>query len=156
MTLPAVRGFFGPYRFLSNFHFVNVELDGEIYRTTEHAYQAAKTLDLDARRMIQRMSAPRDARKAGQNVKIREGWEEENIKWDTMYDLSCQKYSKGQTMHDLLCTYPMYLEETNTWGDTYWGVCRGVGRNELGKILMMIREDLMAIQQQEILTAMGR
>jgi ribA/ribD-fused uncharacterized protein len=152
MTLPAVRGFFGPYRFLSNFHFVNVQLDGEIYRTTEHAYQAAKTLDLDARRMIQRMSAPRDARKAGQTVRIRDGWVE-GIRWDTMYDLSCQKYSKGQTMHDLLCTYPMYLEETNTWGDVYWGVCRGKGENQLGKILMTVREDLMAIQQQLMLDA---
>jgi len=152
----GIHGFFGPYRFLSNFHFVDVELDGEIYKTTEHAYQAAKTLDLDARRMIQRLSHPRDARIAGQAVPVREGWEDQNIKWDTMYDLSCQKYSKGQLMHDLIATYPLYLEETNTWGDVYWGVCKGRGRNELGKILMMVREDLVTIMQQEALDAMGR
>lgn len=29
--------------------------------------------------------------------------------------------------------------EGNSWGDTYWGVCRGVGQNNLGKILMNIR-----------------
>lgn len=142
----GIYGFFGPYRFLSNFHFVDVELDGEIYRTTEHAYQAAKTLDLDARRVIQRLSHPRDARKAGQNVKIRDGWEQ-GLKWDTMYDLSCQKYSKGSLMSELIATYPLYLEETNTWGDVYWGVCNGKGQNQLGKILMIVRDELIAIQQ---------
>jgi ribA/ribD-fused uncharacterized protein len=145
----GVYGFFGPYRFLSNFHFVQVQLDGELYRTTEHAYQAAKTLDLDARRLIQRLSAPRDARIAGQKVQYRDGWEE--MKWDVMYDLTCQKFSNEKLMHDLIGTYPMYLEETNTWGDTYWGVCRGVGQNQLGKILMKVREDLISIQQQGIL-----
>lgn len=152
MTSQGIHGFFGPYRFLSNFHFVNVELDGEIYRTTEHAYQAAKTLDLDARRMIQRLSHPRDARIAGQAVPMRERWEAQH-KWETMYDLTCQKFSKGHLMHDLIATYPLYLEETNTWGDVYWGVCRGKGRNELGKILMRVREELMVILQQEVLAS---
>jgi len=34
------------------------------------------------------------------------------------------------------------LIEGNTWGDTYWGVCRGRGSNNLGKLLMKIREVL--------------
>jgi len=35
------------------------------------------------------------------------------------------------------------LEETNTWGDKYWGVCNGEGENQLGKLLMKIRENIM-------------
>ena len=35
-----------------------------------------------------------------------------------------------------------YLEEGNTWHDTYWGVCNGKGKNKLGKILMQVREEL--------------
>lgn len=34
--------------------------------------------------------------------------------------------------------------EGNTWDDTYWGVCKGVGTNYLGKLLMIVRNDLKA------------
>ena len=33
-----------------------------------------------------------------------------------------------------------YIEETNHWGDVFWGVCDGVGESNLGKVLMGIRE----------------
>jgi len=33
------------YRFLSNFHPCEVEMDGETYPSVEHAYQTAKSLD---------------------------------------------------------------------------------------------------------------
>jgi N-glycosidase YbiA len=154
MKTPLILGFFGPYRFLSNFHFVNVEYDGMVYRTTEHAYQAAKTFDIEARERIQRMTAPRDARAAGQLVKYRDDWEQ--IKDDVMYDLTCQKYAYDPLRSMLLETSDAYLEETNTWGDRYWGVCQGTGQNKLGKILMKVRSDLRAIQEQEVLDAMGR
>ena len=42
----------------------------------------------------------------------------------------------------LLATAACYLEETNTWGDCFWGVCGGCGENHLGKILMRVRERL--------------
>ena len=32
------------------------------------------------------------------------------------------------------------IVEENTWGDTFWGVCKGVGENHLGKLLMEIRD----------------
>ena len=34
------------------------------------------------------------------------------------------------------------LIEGNTWNDTYWGVCNGVGKNTLGQLLMKIREEI--------------
>jgi len=36
-------------------------------------------------------------------------------------------------------TNPHELVEGNWWGDKYWGVCKGVGENKLGKILMKVR-----------------
>ena len=42
----------------------------------------------------------------------------------------------------LLGTGDTYLEEGNTWNDTFWGVCNGVGENNLGRILMEVREEL--------------
>ena len=32
------------------------------------------------------------------------------------------------------------LVEGNEWGDVFWGVCKGVGDNHLGKLLMEFRE----------------
>lgn len=34
------------------------------------------------------------------------------------------------------------LVEGNWWHDTFWGVCNGFGENNLGKLLMKIREEL--------------
>ena len=36
------------------------------------------------------------------------------------------------------------LVEGNTWGDKVWGVCDGVGENNLGKTLMRIRDALFS------------
>jgi len=35
------------------------------------------------------------------------------------------------------------LENANDWGDDYWGTCRGIGENRLGKILMKLREEFL-------------
>jgi len=154
MTQQGIFGFFGPYRFLSNFHFVDVELDGVVYRTTEHAYQAAKTIDPEIRERFQRLTAPRDARRLGQQIEIRPDWE--SVKYEVMYDLNLQKFSKGPLLWDLLMTGDSYLEETNTWGDQYWGVCNGKGQNNLGKILMAIRSELRWAQEADLIDGMGR
>lgn len=42
----------------------------------------------------------------------------------------------------LLDTRGKYLEETNYWGDTFWGVCDGVGENWMGKLLMEVRAEV--------------
>ena len=34
------------------------------------------------------------------------------------------------------------ISEENTWGDTFWGICEGKGENNLGKILMEVRDSL--------------
>ncbi len=34
------------------------------------------------------------------------------------------------------------LIEGNTWRDTFWGIYEGKGENNLGKLLMKIREEL--------------
>ena len=46
VTVPAaIRIFRGKHYFLSNFYTAEVEYEGVIYRTLEHAYQAAKFFD---------------------------------------------------------------------------------------------------------------
>lgn len=138
-----ILGFKGPYRFLSNFWPAKVELDGLEYQTTEHAYQAAKTLDVAERKEIRESAKPGDAKKLGKKLTMRPDWEQ--VKFQVMENVVRQKFTKYKDLKEmLLSTGDDYLEETNNWQDVYWGVCNGKGQNKLGKILMKIRDEIRA------------
>jgi hypothetical protein len=49
----------------------------------------------------------------------------------------------------LLLTGDEELIEGNFWGDVFWGVCNGVGKNHLGKILMEVRSELGGAQSTQ-------
>ena len=129
----------GPHRFMSNFWPATVNLDGIDYVTVEHAYQAAKSLDPDKREIVRDMPSPAAAKRAGRRLKSRTDWDA--VKVDVMRALLQQKFAYGTALRRQLdATAPATLEEGNTWGDTFWGVCGGRGRNMLGKLLMEIRD----------------
>ena len=133
-----ITSFHGSNRFLSNFWPCNIVLDGEYYWTVEHAYQAAKTLELDDRKRVQKASTPGQAKALGRHLVMRIEWDV--IKLRVMTDLVWQKFSNNPDLRKkLLDTKSARLVEGNTWGDTFWGVCNGVGENHLGDILMRTR-----------------
>lgn len=137
-----ISGFQGKYRFLSNFWPATVHYDGDSYPTVEHAYQAAKSLNLAYRGQIKNCPSPGLAKRVSRQATLRAGWDD--MKLFIMTDLVTQKFKQHPALAQrLLLTYPDEIEETNTWGDTFWGVCGGRGSNYLGKILMKIREDLV-------------
>ena len=141
--MERIEGFHNEFEFMSNFVSCRVVLDGVTYPTTEHAYQAAKTLDLGERVIIQHAKGPGHAKKLGQLLTIRPDWDD--VKERVMNDLLIQKFSQPIFMEQLLATSDAYLEETNWWKDRYWGVCDGRGLNRLGHLLMKVRVDLRAI-----------
>lgn len=135
-----IDDFRGDYRWLSNFHRVDVELDGVRYPSTEHAYQAAKTLDSLQRESIRVLPTCGMAKRAGQRLVLRADWEP--IKRDVMLELLRQKYRLPELRTLLLQTGDAVLVEGNTWGDTYWGMCNGVGENWLGRLTMQVRDEI--------------
>jgi len=137
----AIKDFSKEYSFLSNFYPSEVEIDGMKYPTVEHAYQAAKTFNSTEREMILKQETPGKAKRAGKKVHIRLDWE--GIKISIMYYLVRQKFKNDvELKNKLMNTENEKLVEGNTWGDTFWGVCRGVGENHLGKVLMKIRGEI--------------
>lgn len=138
-----IKGFFKEHRWLSNFSDAWVKMDNRWYSSVEHAYQAAKTFDEDLRTQIRNAPTPGQAKKLGKELIPRDDWDE--VKEDVMTDLLIQKFCQSEYRELLLATENMYLEETNTWGDVYWGVCNGRGLNRLGEIIMGLREDLQQI-----------
>lgn len=132
--------FSGEYRFLSNFWPARVELDGMTFPTVEHAYVAAKTTSIAKRESVACISHAGKVKRFGRTLVLREDWEE--VKLGVMTDLVRQKFKHPDLAQLLKNTREHDLIEGNTWGDTYWGVCKGVGTNHLGRILMMVRGEL--------------
>lgn len=60
-----------------------------------------------------------------------------------MKDVVEAKFSQNPDLaKKLLETEDAYLEEGNDWGDRIWGTVNGIGANNLGRILMEVREIL--------------
>ena len=136
-----IKGFFGEYRFLSNFELGEVVFEGIKYPSSENAYQAAKSLNTDVREKFVNIE-PADSKKLGRKIIVRNDWEK--VKYNVMYEIVLDKFTRNKNLGDLLInTGDKYLEETNHWKDTIWGVCNGVGKNWLGKILMDVRSQLV-------------
>jgi ribA/ribD-fused uncharacterized protein len=138
-----INSFQGKYAFLSNFYPATLEYNGTLYPTSEHAYQASKTNSKLDRDYIASRPTPGQAKKAGQFVQHRPYWED--VKVPIMREIVYLKFAMVHNEHlkkMLLATEDVQLVEGNTWGDVYWGVCKGQGANLLGKILMQVRKDL--------------
>lgn len=135
----AITSFNAEFRFLSNFWAAIIRVDDMIFLTVENAYQATKTEDLYERRPFMYIS-PGRAKKLGKKITLRPGWD--GMKLHVMEQLLLQKFAATYLKEALLRTGDRELIEGNKWGDTFWGVCEGLGQNHLGKILMKIRKEL--------------
>jgi len=134
-----IKGLFGKYRWMSNFHECHVCFDNMMYTSTENAYQSAKCKNVNERILFLGLT-PFKAMKLGrEGVEVRDDWEQ--VKYDTMACIVFDKFYRDKELRSLLLdTGNKYIEETNHWGDVYWGVCDGVGKNNMGKILMRVRD----------------
>lgn len=128
------------YEFLSNFYPTKLSFEGITYYNSEAAYQAQKCLLQTDRLQFALLSAD-EAKRLGQKLEIRPDWDE--IKYDIMEKVVYAKFTQNPALaQDLLDTGDKTLKEGNYWGDLYWGVSlkTGEGENNLGKILMALRE----------------
>lgn len=147
LTAEPIRGFSGPYSFLSNFApcviLPRPGSDLPPAPTVEHAYQASKTLDADQQLAILTAATPGKAKRLGAKATLRPDWLD--IRVELMERLLAQKFQMPGTLaSQLIDTYPAALVEDNSWGDTFWGVCNNKGQNRLGELLMARRAELIS------------
>jgi hypothetical protein len=144
--MPPITHFHGDHFFLSNFYPIALTVEGDVYPTLEHAYQALKTFDPAERQTVREAGSPSKAKRLGRRVTLRADWEK--IKFDLMRDLLRQKFAHPDLRQLLLDTGAAELIEGNTWGDRVWGctVSAGqwIGQNHLGKLLMEVRDEILA------------
>lgn len=153
--IKEIRGFEGQHEFLSNFYICSMDMNvGDImfhFYSSEVAYQMFKIFKnwknptqeelLRALAFVSDCPTPGRAKRKGRKIEIdAEYWD--SVKQDVMYEILKSKFQNAKLKEKLLKTEDAYLEETNTWNDTYWGVCDGEGQNMLGKLLMRLRSDI--------------
>lgn len=127
------------HSYLSNFWISDIWFDSWLYPSVEHAFQAAKTLNLNDRAIVRDASTPAKAKKIGRRIEKRSDWD--SIRIDVMRTLVKQKF-KDPKLLKKLCEIDGTIEEGNYWGDVFWGVDESrKGQNNLGKILMEIRDE---------------
>jgi len=140
-----IKHFKDEYRFLSNFAPVRVEFEGATYASVEHAYVAAKTLNPVLRHEVKGIPTAAQAKQFGKSLSLRPDWE--NVRLSIMEKLVRQKFSNTEYGEQLFATGSVPIVEGNFWHDNFWGSCvctncGDKGKNNLGKILMKVREEL--------------
>ena len=135
-----INSFRGKYSFLSNMYVCNVVYDGMKFKCSEAAFQAAKVKDKNLRVKFTLMDGY-EAKREGRKVKLREDWDD--VKLNIMGRILLDKFCRNKELGiALIESGNELLVEGNNWGDRYWGVCNGVGENNLGKLLMRLRKYL--------------
>jgi predicted NAD-dependent protein-ADP-ribosyltransferase YbiA (DUF1768 family) len=151
-----IKGFFGEYRFLSNFWPAKVVLDNVEYTSVELAYQAAKW-NPDSRNYFLTCTELDSIEYNRNNIPIGYSTEDWNyIKLSIMTNLVRQKFDptiNPENHKSLMGTQNKHLEEMNWWGDLYWGTNQdGEGDNHLGKLLMETRSKSMPALKEKFNT----
>lgn len=140
-----IASFKNEYDFLSNFYPVPITYDSLTFTCVEGAYQASKSGSLKVGRCFVNLTGA-EAKKGGKLI-IDIRWDWVQVKVPIMYDLIKLKFVEGTPLAQrLIDTYPHQLVEGNYWGDTFWGVCKGVGTNHLGNLLVTVRNELMGLE----------
>lgn len=130
-----------PYGFLGNFYPSKMFIYGRWWKWVEAPYQAAKTVVLEERDAICCAEKPMEARNLGQKVTMVSDWD--HLKREVMKECCLAKFLQHPDLRkQLMETGTEELIEDSPI-DSWWGCGKdGNGRNELGKILMEIREAL--------------
>jgi len=145
MSHDPIISFSADHAFLSNFFAHAITIDGDTYPTNEHAFQALKTDDPEERRRVREAPTPASAKSKGKRVTLRAGWDME--RFVVMECVVRIKFADPELVAKLVDTGDREVIEGNTWRDPTWGCIKTkdggwTGRNELGKILMKVREEL--------------
>lgn len=127
----------------SNFYRSSVDLDGKMWPTVEHYYQAMKAVSEPDQEAIRLAASPGLAKRMGQKTVIKENWEK--TKFEVMLKALRVKFAHTELRAILLKTgnRPIYEDSPS---DKVWGTGTlkgtGPGRNLLGTALMQVRREI--------------
>ena len=136
-----------PYGAFSNLYRRSIEFEGEVFPTSEHAYQAGKARKPAVRKWLMEAPSPGLLAMAAHGLYY---WDVapggSKIKFDRMRAVLYAKFTQHDDLKELLLsTGEARLVETATVDNEVnrlWGEVNGSGRNMLGVLLVEIRSRL--------------
>ena len=131
------------YGELSNFAAFPIMIDGVLWPTSEHYFQAQKFKDRALQAKIRRAKTPMIAARMGRDRSkpLRRDWE--SAKVEVMMTALRAKFSQHEDLRALLLSTGDARLVEHTDNDAYWGDGGdGKGKNMLGKLLMRLRDEL--------------
>ena len=138
-----------PYYQFTNFYECIIDLDSRKWRTTEHYFQAQKFVGTPYVELIRQMHRPREAFDLSRNPSVsrwqRSDWEK--VKCDVMMKALIAKFTQHDDLKAILLGTGTRLLVEHTSNDHFWGDGGdGSGKNNLGKLLMKVRDMLTNLQ----------
>jgi ribA/ribD-fused uncharacterized protein len=128
---------------LANFSSHSILLDGRVWRTVEHYFQAQKFASAAIRARIQNTPSPAVAKLLAKELKPlrRRDWHE--VRDDVMMRAIRAKFTQhADLMFKLIATGEAEIIE-DAKNDRYWGAGKdGTGRNRMGELLMALRFEI--------------
>lgn len=130
------------YGEFSNFARYPLQLDGKNWPTSEHYFQAQKFEGTELEEKVRTAKNAWYAAKYGRELApLPYDWEE--IKVDVMYHVVLAKFTQHPDLRKLLLDTGDAILIAHTRKDAFWADGGdGAGKNWLGKILMLVREEL--------------
>lgn len=144
--MDRIDSFRGKFRFLSNFYPCAITFGGLTYASSEAAFQAQKCAREEDKRRYAQLTNPLRAKQLGRRETLPADWDA--ISYEIMDAILHVKFADPTLARLLKETGDAYIEEGNHWHDNLWGNCTcdrcrdQVGHNQLGRILMGIRDEL--------------
>lgn len=138
-----IRGFFGPYRWLSNFEPCRIAYQGREYSASENAYKATRAPP--EFRDVFTTCSPKEAIHLGDSLPRLSDDEWRDKRLTVMREILLIKFTDNPHLaQKLLATNNAHLEERLWWRDTFWGYDVNLrrGDNNLGLLLMEVRAQL--------------
>lgn len=136
-----------PYGAFSNLFRREMEFEGDLYPTAEHAYQAGKPRKPEVKEWLMAAPTPALLAMAAHGLyywDISPGWS--TLKFDRMKRILRAKFGQHEDLRVLLLdTGASRLVESATVDspvNRLWGEVNGVGQNKLGELLMEVRAEL--------------
>ena len=131
---------------LENFSAFGLEMDGIYFYTSEHAFQYLKFVDtnMDIANEIRNIKSPYEAREIAGKYKSERVKNWSDIKYDIMEKVIKLKVEQNKIVKECLNNTRGYtIVEFCEDEDTDWGLDKNFqGENNLGKILMKIRDEM--------------
>lgn len=147
-----------PYGVFSNLYRCAVEFEGELFATSEHAYQAGKARKAEVRKWLLAAPSPALLAMAAHGLyywDVAPGWS--TSKFDRMRGVLRAKFTQHADLRELLLsTGDARLVESATVDNEVnrlWGEVNGAGKNMLGVLLMEIREELRQEEEYSLVAA---